>query len=707
MSTPAAAQADPVARVLELLPEHTRSGAGWRARCPAHDDRSPSLSIDRGDDGRALVRCQVGCRTADVLEAIGLRMRDLYVDGQDRPRDQWRVSGQQVTAPRPAPAAESAPARRSTATLGPVVARYPYVDEQGAELFVKNRHDPKTFRVQGPRGARRVLYRLPEVLAAVQAGTTVYVVEGEKDADRLAGLGHVATCNFDGAAAAGSRPKWRPEYGDALTGAHVVIVQDRDEAGAAHAAAAAADLAGKAATVRIVEPATPDEHSDVSDHLDAGHTLDQLRPVQAPAPAATDHAAATPPGGRRLRVTRASDVQMRRVRWLWDRRLPLGGFALLAGREGLGKSTIACDLAAQLTRGELDGEAQGEPRNVIYVHSEDARDYTIVPRLTAAGADLDRVQFVDVLTEHEEGTSETGIVLPRDAALLAETITECSAALVILDAATSVIDPKLDGNSDREMRQGLERIARVAEVTGAAVLGLVHFGKRDTTDANKLILGSSAWAQVVRSVLSVAQDEETGQLVLSVTKSNLGARASSVGARIVSTTVTTEQGPADVGRVEWLGETDRDARDILGGPEVVTERQERTHAVGWLEDYLTEQGRAPSADVKREARKADISPRTLGRARDTLNVHVENEGFPRVSYWSLPDYTPSGASTATDDPHARESGTTGTTGADQGEHGGTIGTTGAVVPVVPPDTSTRADGTTGQDDDAERDLWSA
>ena len=66
-------------------------------------------------------------------------------------------------------------------------------------------------------------------VAAVQAGQPVYVVEGEKDADRLAAMGLAATCNFDGAAAAGARTKWRPEYGDLLREADVTIIRDRDD----------------------------------------------------------------------------------------------------------------------------------------------------------------------------------------------------------------------------------------------------------------------------------------------------------------------------------------------------------------------------------------------------------------------------------------------------------------------------------------------
>lgn len=56
-----------------------RTGAGrWQAKCPAHQDRSPSLSIREGEDGKTLIRCWAGCSTEDVVKAVGLRMADLF-----------------------------------------------------------------------------------------------------------------------------------------------------------------------------------------------------------------------------------------------------------------------------------------------------------------------------------------------------------------------------------------------------------------------------------------------------------------------------------------------------------------------------------------------------------------------------------------------------------------------------------------------------
>ena len=181
---------------------------------------------------------------------------------------------------RPGKARDRAPRR--------VVAEYRYTDECGELLFVKVRYEPKGFAQKRPDGrggwiwnlgtTHRVLYRLPEIVAAIREGQTVFLVEGEKDADRLARLGHCRHMQLrrrgQGRAAREVAAGVRRRPG----GADVVIIADRDEAGVAHARAAAADLAGKAKSVAVMQAAVDRAHADVSDHLDAGFEPQPARP---------------------------------------------------------------------------------------------------------------------------------------------------------------------------------------------------------------------------------------------------------------------------------------------------------------------------------------------------------------------------------------------------------------------------------------------
>ncbi len=478
-------------RVVDALERHDCHPRGTAARCPAHDDRAPSLSVRQAEQfSGVLVHCHAGCRTEDVLAALGLTTQDLF----DEPRQ--------------------------SAAGYAVVAEYPYVDEHGEVLFLKERREPKDFRIKTPdgrygkNGARAVLYRLPEVLAAVADGRPVYVVEGEKDADALARLGHAATTNFEGAAKPGQRPKWRPQYGDVLRGADVIVIADRDDAGAAHADAVRADLTGKAKSVTVRQAA---EGKDVSDHLAAGRGVDELEPVRSDPPKA-DASPVQPQGVRRVRLRAASTFTPRPVHWCWENRVPRGELSLLAGREGIGKSTVAYTLVAQLSRGTLPGDCYGTPRAVFVAATEDSWEHTIVPRLMAAGADLDRVFCVDVTTSEDV---DTGLSLPRDLPGLERAMTEQGATLLLLDPLMSRLSESLDTHKDADVRLGLEPVVRIAQRTGAAVLGIIHVNKSGGTDPLNTVMGSRAFSAVARAVLFVMVDpDDEAVRLLGVPKSN-------------------------------------------------------------------------------------------------------------------------------------------------------------------------------------------
>lgn len=276
---------DGLARLRQALEEYGCTIRGTNAQCPAHDDRSPSLSVTQGRDS-AVLKCHGGCETDAVLEALGMRAAELF----DEPRS---ASGYQVTA------------------------TYPYTDEQGTVLYYAERRIPKDFRqyrmVDGRKvwnlgGARLVLYQLPQVLEAVSSGQPVYIVEGEKDVHAVEAAGSVATCNPMGAG------KWRPGYGDTLKGcAVVVIIADRDKPGYAHAAAVKADLDGKASMVIVARAA---EGKDVSEHLAAGHTLAELVPIATETTESTEWVT----GG---------DFVDSVVSVAWERPSPLGTLATL------------------------------------------------------------------------------------------------------------------------------------------------------------------------------------------------------------------------------------------------------------------------------------------------------------------------------------------------------------------------------------------
>jgi hypothetical protein len=166
--------------------------------------------------------------------------------------------------------------------IGPTETAYDYRAPDGRLLFQVVRHEPKAFRQRRPDpdnpggwvydldGVERVLYRLPELRAAAP-DERVFVVEGEKDADRLSEEGLVATCNPMGAG------KWRGAHSPELAGRHVVVVPDNDEPGRDHAEVVARSVARRAASVRVLELPDLEEKGDVTDFLDDRPVEDLVR----------------------------------------------------------------------------------------------------------------------------------------------------------------------------------------------------------------------------------------------------------------------------------------------------------------------------------------------------------------------------------------------------------------------------------------------
>jgi hypothetical protein len=203
-------------------------------------------------DGKPLLHCHAGCSQEAVIEAL-------------RERGLWVARAEQATRRR----AQGSSQER-------FVAIYVYHSEDGTQLFEVCRTANKQFPQRRPGakewgidGVRRVLYRLPDLLAA-DTDAPLFVCEGEKDADRLASLGLVATTSPGGAG------KWDDAYNEPLRGRRVCVLPDNDEPGHQHAQQVAGALHGTAVGVRILAlPALP-EKGDVSDWLDAGGTTEEL-----------------------------------------------------------------------------------------------------------------------------------------------------------------------------------------------------------------------------------------------------------------------------------------------------------------------------------------------------------------------------------------------------------------------------------------------
>ncbi|MFF7763118.1 AAA family ATPase [Streptomyces griseorubiginosus] len=489
-----------------------RSGtSGWQ--CLAHDDRVASLSVTERN-GKPLVYCQAGCDTNDVLAAIGTSWEKL------RPQNE--------------------PGKTSW------VAKYEYTDERGGVLFVKERGEPKTFRVYKPltggrrqyrdvfggsHPARRVLYRLPAVVKAITEGCPVYLVEGEKDVASAERAGVTATCNYEGAAKSDQRPKWRPEYGDMLKGAHVVIVADNDDAGRAHAAAAYNDLRRKAASVRVVRGLVDKDKADLTDHLAAGHSIDDLVSLDAPAPVddRDDFSELLMPEkdeeepGRLDPETMSSEEYFAaRVKAMLGEFLdtddldkiaplePLLGDLLqvntlcrAVGPSGSFKSFVLLDMCGCIGTGTKWHGQYVKQGTVVYLVAEGEQG--IRKRVRAweqqYGMRMDNVRFLPRPVQ----------AMSPEWDVLIAALQEIGPVLVVVDTQARVT-VGIEENSNKEMGQVVDRVDQLRTATGACVV-LVHH----TGHVGEHGRGASAVKGALQSELNVSRKgDKLSNIVLTV-----------------------------------------------------------------------------------------------------------------------------------------------------------------------------------------------
>lgn len=380
---------------------------------------------------------------------------------------------------------------------------------------------------------------------------------------------------------------------------------------------------------------------------------------------------------RSLRLTRAADIEPEPVVWAWlddgDGRIPAGAMTVAAGREGTGKSSFGMWAAAHITRGTLPGNFEGRARAVFYVAVEDSWKQTIVPRLIAAGADLNLVYRVEAV-DAEYG--ETTLSLPQDNSLMEKAIVEHGVALVVLDPLMSCIGKGIDTHRERDVRTALDPLARMADRTGAVMLGIAHFNKGSGTDPASLITGSGAFKNVPRAVFGFARDDDNECRVMTQAKNSLGrADLPSLAYNILTTEVPTKLGIAFVGRFVFTGQSTRTVDEILAaGAE--PDRGDRDDAADWLRGFLMEQGgEALARDVKKAAAADDISERTLQRAMRKAGVTSARAGFGKGSVWRI---DPNAGATASSResavaPQSRQS----RQALDPGANGATDGATGA------------------------------
>jgi hypothetical protein len=260
-------QLSPVEKVLERLEDYKERKGEFRTRCPAHNGNSDdSLSVKKGDDGRALLTCHAGCELRDIVNVLGLEVVDLFPH-----------NGRAGRSP-------SKKATRKTEDEGKILITdelpdgtyWEFTSPAGEVLYIQ-RHKREYYRKAGEdrwkpglEGVSQVLYRLPELIDGVRAGKTVFHLEGPKDVETAREkLGVVATTS-------GGVKTWRSGFKNFCIGADVVIIPDNDDEGRLYAETVARNLVEVAHSVKVVYLPDLPPKGDLTDWLEAGHTKEEF-----------------------------------------------------------------------------------------------------------------------------------------------------------------------------------------------------------------------------------------------------------------------------------------------------------------------------------------------------------------------------------------------------------------------------------------------
>jgi energy-coupling factor transporter ATP-binding protein EcfA2 len=333
----------------------------------------------------------------------------------------------------------------------------------------------------------------------------------------------------------------------------------------------------------------------------------------------------------------AADVTPQPISWLWDGWLAAGKFHVLAGAPGTGKTTLALSLAATITTAGRfpDGTNCKQCGNVLIWSGEDDPTDTLTPRLSAAGADLNRVYFLTGTRD-----PQTGAVMPFDPST-DMTGVEYTArrlggvALLIIDPIVSATAG--DSHKNAEVRKSLQPVIDLGNLLGCAVLGISHFSKGTAgRDPTERITGSLAFGALARVVMAAAKlsDNEGGGRLLCRTKSNIGADDGGVKYDLKERETA---GGIFASYAAWGETVEGTARELLSAADDHDDDGEKSgaeEAADMLLELLSD-GEMLAREATKSLQDSGLSPKQIRTGR--VKIGVISKMKNHKGYWSLPE----------------------------------------------------------------------
>lgn len=319
-----------------------------------------------------------------------------------------------------------------------------------------------------------------------------------------------------------------------------------------------------------------------------------------------------------------SNIQSKKVEWLWENKIPRGKLTMFFGNPDCGKTGVLCDILARFTNQTVfpDNTPINDDGHVLFMSAEDDPEDTLRPRLEAAGAALNKIHYVNGIVEANAKQSEREVALDRDLHMLETSLLQNpNIKIVAIDPISSYFG-NADLNKEQNIRSVLGPIKKLAEKTKVTFLCVGHFNKRQDVGALHRAGGAVAMTGVARAVWLFMKDPEVdGQFLMLLGKGNLTRQRTGLKYTIA--------GKDDSSIIVWQGTDTRDADAVADTLKDPIERA-RTRAERFLRDIRVP---TPAVEIYELAASLGIKKRTLDDAKKELNLQSEKR---EKNWWWIP-----------------------------------------------------------------------
>ena len=320
----------------------------------------------------------------------------------------------------------------------------------------------------------------------------------------------------------------------------------------------------------------------------------------------------------KMKIVRATSITPEVLNWLWTNRIPFGKLTLFAGHPGIGKGMVTMYLAAMASKGTgwTDCPNTNPPMESIIFSSEDAASDTLVPRLQAAGADLDKVYIVETVTTD---AGDRAFSIDKDLPALRRLLEQNpDVKLVIIDPIMNHLG-QLKGNSEQELRAGLTPLGRLAQQFGVAMVLVTHFNKNLVADSIQRVGGAMGMVGAVRIAWTFAEDKEDGSRKMLPLKANIAPDTGGLVYKIVSENVEINGQIVSVGKIQW-GEATHANVDSALKNDSKNSIAKIDETVSWLMEHLADGNPRLVADIRMSADSMGYKKTVLENAADKIGV---------------------------------------------------------------------------------------